>query len=102
MELIEVGGYTFDEKKHILERHLMPEAISRAGLVEGTHNFEIPDATRNYIIEYYCREPGVRSLKKYIQKICEKIAFKVVENDNKEKIVVTESNLEDFIGEAVF
>ena len=42
MEIIEVGGYTFEEKKKILEMHLMPEAISRAGLVEGKHRFNIP------------------------------------------------------------
>lgn len=52
------------------------------------------------MIEHYCREPGVRSLKKYINKICEKIAFKVVESDNQETVVVTEDNVEDFIGSA--
>jgi ATP-dependent Lon protease len=101
MEIIEVGGYTFDEKKHILENYLLPEAISKAGLT-AEHQFEIPQKTKDYIIEYYCREPGVRSLKKYIQKICEKIAFKIVETSNSQRIVVTEDNLEDFIGTAIF
>ena len=55
---------------------------------------------RNYIIEHYCREPGVRSLKKYINKICEKIAFKIVEGDNEKTIILNEENLEDFIGSA--
>lgn len=41
MEIIEVGGYTFDEKKHILENYLLPEAIKKAGLTTQ-HNFEIP------------------------------------------------------------
>mgnify|MGYP002631209901 FL=1 len=44
----------------------------------------------------------MRSLKKYIQKICERIAFKIVENDNHDEVVVTEDNLEDFIGTAIF
>ena len=44
----------------------------------------------------------MRSLKKYINKVCERIAFKVVEGDNDTKITVTENNLEDFIGQAVF
>lgn len=102
MEIIEVGGYTFDEKRHILNEYLLPEALQKAGLKEGEHLFELPQATRDYIIEYYCREPGVRSLKKYINKVCERIAYKIVDTDNKEKIVVTSDNLEDFIGSAVF
>lgn len=102
MEIIEVGGYTFNEKKHILRNYLRPEAYAKAGLVEGTHQFRIPEETLDFIIEYYCREPGVRSLKKYFNKICEKIAFKIVENNNEEEVVVTKDNLEDFIGSAVF
>lgn len=102
MEIIEVGGYTFDEKRHILNEYLLPEALQKAGLKEGEHNFEVPQSTRDYIIEYYCREPGVRSLKKYINKVCERIAFRIVEHGNQNKVVVTQDNLEDFIGSAVF
>ena len=79
MEIIEVAGYTFEEKKHILNKYLMPQAISNAGLIEGTHKFSIPEDTRDYLIDNYCRSPGVRSLKQYINKICEKIAFKIVD-----------------------
>lgn len=100
MEIIEVAGYTFQEKKHILNQYLLPEAIQKAGLIEGTHKFSIPEQTRDYIIDNYCREPGVRSLKKYINKICEKIAFNVVQNDNSQTVVVNADNLEDFIGTA--
>jgi ATP-dependent Lon protease len=39
MEIIEVAGYTFEEKNHILNKYLYPEAIQKAGLVEGTHQF---------------------------------------------------------------
>mmetsp|Transcript_19194 Transcript_19194/g.29400 ORF Transcript_19194/g.29400 Transcript_19194/m.29400 type:complete len:336 (+) Transcript_19194:1752-2759(+) len=102
MEIIEVAGYTFNEKRHILNNYLMKEALDKAGLVDGVHQFEIPESTRDYLIENYCREPGVRSLKKYIQKICEKIAYKVVQSDNTEKVVVTTDNLEDFIGTAMY
>jgi ATP-dependent Lon protease len=100
MEIIEVAGYTFEEKRHILNKYLYPEALAKAGLIEGTHKFQLPDETRNYIIDNYCREPGVRSLKKYIQKILEKVAFKIVESDNSVDITVTQDNLEDFIGTA--
>jgi len=100
MEIIEVAGYTFEEKRHILNKYLLPEAIEKAGLVEGTHKFDIPDEIRDYVIENYCREPGVRSLKRYINKICEKIAFRIVETDNEEQTTVSKDNVEDFIGTA--
>jgi ATP-dependent Lon protease len=102
MEIIEVAGYTFEEKRHILNKYLLPEALQKSGLIEGAHKFELPESIRNFIIENYCREPGVRSLKKYINRICEKIAFKVVEGSNQETIEVTEANLEDFIGSAKY
>lgn len=58
--------------------------------------------TRDYLIENYCRSPGVRSLKKYINQICERIAFKIVENETKQDanwpITVSIDNLDDFIG----
>lgn len=54
------------------------------------------------MIENYCREPGVRSLKKYINIICEKIAYKVVLHDNENEIEVTPENLDEFIGTAIF
>ena len=83
-----------------MNKYLLPEAISKSGLIEGTHKFSVPEDTQDYVIDNYCREPGVRSLKKYITKICEKIAYKVVENDNEQLIEVTKENLEDFIGTA--
>jgi ATP-dependent Lon protease len=102
MEIIEVAGYTFEEKRHILNNYLMPQAIKKAGLNPTEHLFSIPDGTREYIIENYCREPGVRSLKNYINQICEKIAFKIVQGENKNMIEVNEANIEDFIGNAVY
>jgi len=102
MEIIEVSGYTFEEKRHILNKYLLPEAIQRAGLMEDQHQFSIPESVRDYIIENYCREPGVRSLKKYIQKICERIAYQIVETNNQQEIEVTQDNLEEFIGTAMY
>jgi ATP-dependent Lon protease len=69
-------------------------------LIKGTHKFSIPEVTQDYIIDNYCREPGVRSLKKYIGKICERIAFRIVESNNNDDIEVTPENLEQFIGTA--
>jgi len=61
-----------------LNKYLFPQAIQKAGLIEHQDKFKVPQQIRDYIIENYSRSPGVRGLKKYIQKICEKIAFKIV------------------------
>ena len=96
MEIIEVAGYTFNEKKHILDKYLLPQAIIKAGL---TNDFlSIPEEVKNFIIENYCREPGVRSLKKFAGKICEKIAFKIANENPSGPIIVKPKDLEDYIG----
>ena len=52
----------------------------------------------HFIIENYCREPGVRSLKKFAGKICEKIAFKIANENPSGPIIVKPKDLEDYIG----
>ena len=105
MEIIEIAGYTQVEKLHILDNYLYPEAIKKAGLAEYMSNIRISREVRNFIIENYAREAGVRSLKNYITRICEKVAFKVVDSplpDSSTLIDVDQDDLEDFIGPAVF
>lgn len=102
MEIIEIAGYTHAEKRHILDSYLLPEAIQKAGLSSHMDQFDIPPSIRDFIIVNYAREAGVRSLKRYINKICEKIAFKLVEDPDCQKVVIGESNVEDFLGSAVF
>jgi len=104
MEIIEIAGYTSNEKKHILDNYLLPEAIQKAGLASRVDQFELLDDTRNFIISNYAREAGVRSLKKFTNRICEKIAFKLVdaENSQTEFIKVNEDSVEDFIGSPLF
>lgn len=102
MEIIEIAGYTHKEKRYILDSYLMPEAIHKAGLSSYTDQFEIPPTVRDFIIQNYAREAGVRSLKRFINRICEKVAFKLVENPNVSKIEVSEQNVEDFLGPAIF
>lgn len=102
MEIIHLSGYTFEEKKHILNKYLLPEAMDHAGVQKELHNFEITDAAKDKILVDYCREAGVRSLKKTINKITEKIAYKIVSEPEGTKISVTPDNLHDFIGNPVF
>lgn len=64
----------------------MPQAVTKAGLTNDL--LSIPEVTRNFVIENYCREPGVRSLKKFVQKICEKIAFKIANENPSVPIIV--------------
>lgn len=75
MEIIKVAGYTHEEKKHILRNFLYPDAIKKAGLSSHIANINLADGFRDFLIENYAREAGVRSLKKFINRICEKIAF---------------------------
>lgn len=104
MEIIEIAGYTHVEKLHILDQYLYPAAIKKAGLASYVSNIRISSEVRNYIIEAYAREAGVRSLKNFIDRICEKIAFRVVDNADpgSQRVDVEKSDLEDFIGPAIF
>jgi len=74
-----------------------------------SHRYDIPHSTRDFIIQNYAREAGVRSLKKFMNKISEKIAFKIVESEadtgtygNIDISVDKDLNLEEFIGAPVF
>ncbi|PLN75964.1 ATP-dependent protease La [Aspergillus taichungensis] len=76
MELIELSGYVADEKMAIAERYLAPAARELTGLkdVDVTLNEEAIEE----LIKSYCRESGVRNLKKQIEKVYRKAAFKIV------------------------
>ena len=68
-----------------MDKYLLPAAIKSAGLesYNESNKFTISSEMREYIIHNYSRSPGVRGLKKYINKICERIAFKIVEAEAK-------------------
>lgn len=100
MEIIEVSGYTFNEKKFIYEKYLKPKAIKNAGLEPyNTHDL-IEESAVNKLINDYCRESGVRSLQRFTNKIHEKIALKIVQGDK--DIAVNTENLKKFAGPAHF
>ena len=100
MEIINVSGYTHAEKRHILDKYLMPQELSRAGLTERAKEFNINDEAKKEMIENYCREPGVRGLQRSIKRIMEKIALKMVTGEK--DLAVTPNNLEDYIGSPPF
>jgi Lon-like ATP-dependent protease len=78
MELIELSGYVADEKMAIAERYLAPAARKLTGLKDVDVNLE-RDAIEE-LIKSYCRESGVRNLKKQIEKVYRKAAFKIVQD----------------------
>jgi Lon-like ATP-dependent protease len=76
MEVLEVAGYVSAEKMNIAERYLSPQAKEASGLKDVDITLH-PEAIET-LIRYYCRESGVRNLKKHIDKIYRKAAFKIV------------------------
>ncbi|KAH9847655.1 ATP-dependent protease La [Lenzites betulinus] len=76
MEVLEVSGYVSEEKAQIASKYLGPQAKEAAGLKDADVQLE-PSAV-DTLIKYYCRESGVRNLKKHIDKIYRKAALKIV------------------------
>ncbi|MBK9283253.1 MAG: endopeptidase La [Sphingobacteriaceae bacterium] len=84
MEMIEVNGYTIEEKIEIAKRHLIPKQIEANGLKKS--QLKLNDKIISYIIESYTSESGVRNLEKRISKIARHVAVNVVKENELEKI----------------
>lgn len=95
MEIIEVGGYTEEEKKNIAKKYLIPKSIEKNGLKDK--KVVIGDDAIEDIINYYTREAGVRNLEKNIGAVCRKAAKSIL-YDKKRSISVTSKNLDKFLG----
>lgn len=95
MELIEVTSYTENEKLHIVKEHLLAKQMERNGI--RPEQLSITDKAMAKIISGYTREAGVRNLERKLGEICRKAARPLYEGE-KEKIKVTEQNLEKFLG----
>lgn len=95
MELIEVTSYTENEKLHIAKEHLLAKQMERNGI--RPEQLAITDKAMAKIISGYTREAGVRNLERKLGEICRKAA-RPLYGGEKEKIKVTEQNLEKFLG----
>lgn len=95
MELIEVTSYTENEKLHIAKEHLLAKQMERNGI--RPEQLAITDKAMAKIISGYTREAGARNLERKLGEICRKAARPLYEGE-KEKIKVTEQNLEKFLG----
>jgi ATP-dependent Lon protease len=86
MEIIELQGYTEEEKVHIAFQYLVPRQIEENGITG--EQIQFPEETVRFIIRHYTREAGVRSLERTIGTLCRKQARRIAEGKN-DKLVVT-------------
>jgi ATP-dependent Lon protease len=100
MEVIQLAGYTEEEKLEIAHRYLVPRQIERNGLTRG--KIEITDAALRTVIADYTREAGVRNLEREIGSICRKVARQVAEGKVKRKVTVTERRARELLGKRRF
>lgn len=97
MEVIEISGYTENEKEHIAKEHLIPKQLEVNGIPRGT--LTIQAGALRKIINLYTKEAGVRGLERKLGQICRKAAREIME-EGKQKVSVTGKNLEKYLGKA--
>ncbi len=95
MEIIELQGYTEEEKVHIAFQYLIPRQIEENGITP--EQIEFPEQAVGDIIRHYTREAGVRNLERMIGTICRKQARRLAEGKS-EKLVVTPKIVHEFLG----
>lgn len=96
MEIIEMSGYTPEEKLQIAKKHLIGKQLKAHGISEDRLSFT--DDGIEKIIYSYTRESGVRGLEKEIANVMRKVAVKIVSGSAQAKIVVTKDNVKEFLG----
>ncbi|MBW5289399.1 MAG: ATP-dependent protease La [Candidatus Ruthia sp. Apha_13_S6] len=96
MEIIELSGYTEDEKVEIAKRHLIKKAMDGNGIKDSEIKFQ--DGAILDIIRYYTREAGVRGLSRTISTICRKVVKEVVLKKRKTKANIDVKSLEKYLG----
>jgi ATP-dependent Lon protease len=99
MEVIELPGYTFDEKVHIARNHLIPKQVREHGL--SAENIEISDGALAKVLGGYTREAGVRNLERSIADVCRAVAVDVAKGDSAKRTINPE-DLEIILGPEKF
>ncbi|MDE3228816.1 MAG: endopeptidase La, partial [Chloroflexota bacterium] len=95
MDIIELPGYTEEEKIEIGRNFVLPKALGEHGLTRS--QLQVPTAALRYLISSYTREAGVRSLERQLDAICRKAALRIVREPNAH-IRVTEKLIEQYLG----
>lgn len=99
MEIINISGYTLEEKTEIARKYLIPKQIKENGLKE--EQISIADKAIEQIIDQYTRESGVRNLDRQIASVCRGVAAKIASGEI-ERYDVTSNQLEEFLGKQKF
>ncbi len=95
MEIIELQGYTEEEKVRIAFQYLIPRQIEENGIT--AEQIEFPEEAVRHVIRHYTREAGVRNLERNIGTICRKQARRLAEGKS-EKLVITQEVVQQFLG----
>ena len=96
MEVIELSGYTHEEKLEIAKRYLVPRQMERNGV--GRSKIEFTDQAVEEIIDGYTREAGVRNLEREIGSVCRKVAFEFAEGSRRSKRVIRAKQVRELLG----
>ena len=99
MEVIEVSGYTSEEKLHIAKGHLIPKKLKEHSV--GEDKVQISDSAVEFIIDGYTRESGVRNLERKISSVIRKAIAEMVEK-NKDKISINTNNVKKYLGPVIY
>ncbi len=95
MEIIELQGYTEEEKVHIAFQYLIPRQVDENGITP--EQIEFPEEGVRHVIRHYTREAGVRNLERNIGTICRKQARRLAEGKH-DRLVVTKEVVQEFLG----
>ena len=96
MEIIEMSGYTEDEKLGIAKGYLIPRELEKHGLKKG--RVEIEEESLLSMVREYTREAGVRNLEREIAAILRKIATKIVKEKEEKKFLIRKEDLHEYLG----
>ncbi|WP_302538614.1 endopeptidase La, partial [uncultured Clostridium sp.] len=99
MEIIEVSGYTYEEKFNIAKKHLLKRVMKECNVDES--KIKISDNAIKEIINGYTRESGVRSLEREINKVIRKSIIELIKS-KKESIKISSNNLEKYLGPIIY
>ena len=100
MEVIELPGYTENEKFHIAKEHLWTKQLAQNGITK--QQLTITDKALRTVILRYTREAGVRGLERQIASLCRKAAKMIVQEDTKTKIRISDRNVKEYLGKPVY
>ena len=102
MEIINIDGYLEEEKLVIAQKYILPQVSQMTCLSIDNNEISVTKEALMMLIELYCRESGVRNLRKHIEKIFRKAAFIKVSEKREACIRIDEFNLSDFVGKPLY